>query len=131
MLLALVLWVSALQSSTPVKASYYGYPFNGRLTANGERFNKHAMTAAHKTLPFNTCVLVSHEKQWVVVRVNDRGPYIKGRVFDLSEAAAKAIGMKHRGVGKVNYAVLGRSDASRDCDEYRWEPFYEVGYAFP
>jgi rare lipoprotein A len=63
--------------------------------------------------------------------VNDRGPYIKGRVFDLSEAAAKAIGMKHRGVGKVNYAILGRSDVRRNCDEYRWEPFYEVGYALP
>ena len=79
--------------------SWYGSRFHGRRTANGERFNMHRMTAAHKTLPFNTLVRVEDENtgKAVLVRINDRGPYIRGRVLDLSRQAAERLGMKGRG----------------------------------
>lgn len=81
------------------EASWYGPGFHGRLTANGERFDQEEMTAAHKTLPFGTRVLVRVPRtgREVVVRINDRGPYAKGRIIDLSSAAANAIGLKARG----------------------------------
>ncbi|MBK8664604.1 MAG: septal ring lytic transglycosylase RlpA family protein [Burkholderiales bacterium] len=80
-------------------ASWYGPGFHGRLTANGEKFDMHELTAAHKTLPFGTRVLVHNPRtgKEVVVRINDRGPFIKGRVIDLSKAAARALGFKSRG----------------------------------
>ena len=80
-------------------ASWYGPGFHGRLTANGERFDMNELTAAHKTLPFGTRVLVHNPRtgKEVVVRINDRGPFIKGRMLDLSKAAAKALGFKSRG----------------------------------
>ncbi len=80
-------------------ASWYGPGFHGRLTANGEKFDMHELTAAHKTLPFGTRVLVHNPRtgKEVVVRINDRGPFIKGRVIDLSKAAAKALGFNARG----------------------------------
>ena len=76
-------------------ASWYGPGFHGRVTASGERFNQHELTAAHKTLPFGTRVLVQNRRtgKQVVVRINDRGPYAHGRVIDLSKAAAQAVGM--------------------------------------
>ena len=85
------------------KASWYGPRFHGRTTANGERYDMHQLTAAHKSLPFGTLVKVCHllSGRSVVVRINDRGPYIKGRVIDLSKAAAHKIGIRHRGVGRV------------------------------
>ena len=80
-------------------ASWYGPGFHGRKTANGERFDTGDMTAAHKTLPFGTRVLVHNPRtgKEVVVRINDRGPFTPGRVIDLSGAAASAIGIKARG----------------------------------
>ncbi|QTD45957.1 septal ring lytic transglycosylase RlpA family protein [Ottowia testudinis] len=80
-------------------ASWYGPGFHGRRTANGEKFDMHELTAAHKTLPFGTRVLVHNPRtgKEVVVRINDRGPFIKGRVIDLSKAAAKALGFNARG----------------------------------
>lgn len=76
-------------------ASYYGPGFQGRKTANGERFHSSALTAAHRTLPFGAMVRVSNRKNGrsVLVRINDRGPYVGGRVIDLSVAAARSIGM--------------------------------------
>jgi len=76
-------------------ASWYGPGFQGRKTANGERFNTHEMTAAHKTLPFNTLLRVTNLENGVstVVRINDRGPFIKGRIIDLSNAAKNEIQM--------------------------------------
>lgn len=76
-------------------ASWYGPRFHGRLTANGERFSMHEFTAAHRTLPFGTRLRVTNESNGrsVLVRINDRGPYIKGRIIDLSRAAAQAIGL--------------------------------------
>lgn len=81
------------------EASWYGPGFHGRLTANGERFDQEEMTAAHKTLPFGTRVLVQVPRtgREVVVRINDRGPYVAGRIIDLSSAAATALGLKARG----------------------------------
>ncbi|MEL6487108.1 MAG: septal ring lytic transglycosylase RlpA family protein [Pseudomonadota bacterium] len=91
-------------------ASYYGKRFHGRLTANGERFDMNAMTAAHKTLPFGTRVLVTNPANGrsVTVRINDRGPFIPGRTIDLSRAAAQAIGMIRKGHARVRLDILAR-----------------------
>ena len=88
------------------KASWYGPGFHGRLTANGERFNTNAYPAAHKTLPFGTKVKVTNKKtgKSVVVRINDRGPFVHGRVIDLSKASARAIGIS--GVADITLAGL-------------------------
>ena len=87
-------------------ASWYGGKFHGRKTANGERFNTNAMTAAHKTLPFGTRVRVTNNRNGrsVVVRINDRGPFVRGRVIDLSRASAHALGLD--GVAPVSLAQL-------------------------
>src|SRR3954454_1585087 len=86
-------------------ASWYGPGLHGKRTANGERFNTHALTAAHKTLPFGTKLRVTNERTGQsVVRINDRGPYAHGRDIDLSKAAAQAVGLS--GVGKVSLAKL-------------------------
>lgn len=89
-------------------ASWYGPGFHGRRTANGERFNQNALTAAHKTLPFGTKVKVTNLRngESVVVRINDRGPYAHGRVIDLSAAAARVIGIKSSGVGNVALDIV-------------------------
>ena len=89
-------------------ASYYGKRFHGRRTASGERFDMHAMTAAHRTLPFGSMVRVTnpHNGESVVVRINDRGPFSAGRTIDLSRAAAEKIGIVQRGHGRVDIALL-------------------------
>ena len=91
-------------------ASFYGAYFAGRKTAAGEIFNPSKMTAAHKTLPFGTRVRVTNMRNGrsVVVRINDRGPFIRGRVIDLSRGAAGVIGMIGRGIAPVRVEVLGR-----------------------
>lgn len=91
-------------------ASYYGRRFHGRRTANGERFNMRAMTAAHKTLPFGSLVKVTNPRNGrsVTVRINDRGPFIRGRVIDLSRAAAEEIGMIRRGHARVDMELVAR-----------------------
>ncbi len=81
-------------------ASFYGNE-SGSKTASGQRFNQNAMTAAHRSLPFGTRLKVTHGGRSVVVTVNDRGPFIRGRVLDLSTGAARAIGLTGRGVGHV------------------------------
>ena len=85
------------------KASYYGKRFNGRKTASGERFSNSKLTAAHKTLPFGTKVKVTNLKNGksVKVRVNDRGPFVAGRIVDLSAKAARKIDLIEDGVGAV------------------------------
>jgi len=89
-------------------ASYYGGRWIGRLTANGERYRANDVTAAHKKLPFNSMVRVTNLKNGksVVVRINNRGPYVKGRIIDLSIAAAKQIDMISAGITKVRLEVL-------------------------
>lgn len=89
-------------------ASYYGKKFHGKKAANGSRYNMHAMTCAHKTLPFGTKVKVTNinNGQEAVVTVTDRGPYVEGRVVDLSHAAAKKIGMIRSGVVPVSIEIM-------------------------
>ncbi len=100
---------STMKGGTSVGlASFYGPKWHGRKTANGERLNIHAMTAAHKSLPFGTRVrvtLLSTGKS-VVVRINDRGPFVRGRIIDLTDDAARKIGLTKQGVGKVRLEVL-------------------------
>ncbi|MBU0463943.1 MAG: septal ring lytic transglycosylase RlpA family protein [Proteobacteria bacterium] len=90
-------------------ASWYGKKFHGRKTSNGETYNMYAMTAAHKTLPMNTWVSVDNLKtnQKIVVRINDRGPFIAGRIIDLSYTGASSIGIIGPGTGKVRVTALG------------------------
>ena len=86
-------------------ASFYGNE-SGSKTASGQRFNQNAMTCAHRSLPFGTKLRVTHRGQSVVVTVNDRGPFVRGRVLDLSTGAARAIGLTGAGVGKVTAEVV-------------------------
>jgi rare lipoprotein A len=89
-------------------ASWYGPGFHGKKTASGERFNENAMTAAHKTLPLGTIVKVTNQRtgKSIKVTINDRGPFAKGRIIDLSKAAAAKLGTKQAGVGKVCVAKI-------------------------
>ncbi|MES0370864.1 MAG: septal ring lytic transglycosylase RlpA family protein [Mariprofundaceae bacterium] len=96
-------------------ASWYGTKFHGKTTANGERYDMYAMSAAHKTLPMPTMVRVTNlnNGRSVVVRVNDRGPFVKTRVIDLSYAAAKTLGYDNAGTAPVRVEVLGHQTASK------------------
>ncbi len=98
-------------SSSYGVASFYT---EDEWTASGERFNTHAMTAAHPTLPFGTRLRVTNvtNGRSVVVRINDRGPYVPGRVVDLSESAAESLGMVERGIVKVKLDVVQKSSGS-------------------
>jgi len=91
-------------------ASWYGNKFHGRSTSNGERYDMFKMTAAHKTLPFGTHVVVTNlgNKKRTVVRINDRGPFVKGRIIDLSYSAAQEIDLVGPGVARVRLVALGR-----------------------
>lgn len=91
-------------------ASWYGKDFHGGKTANGERYDMYSLTAAHRTLPFGTKVKVTNldNGQEVVVRINNRGPYLKDRIIDLSKGAAREIGMLGDGIAKIRLQVLGR-----------------------
>ncbi|MFT4734808.1 MAG: rare lipoprotein A [Algoriphagus sp.] len=91
------------------KASFYGRGFHGRLTANGEIMDKYAMTCASKDLPFNTMLEVRYPKKdtKVILRVNDRGPFIPGRIIDVSRGAAEALGMVNDGVVDIEVTVIG------------------------
>jgi rare lipoprotein A len=93
------------------KASYYASKFDGRRTSNGERVNSLALEAAHRTLPFNTMVEITNlaNDRSIIVRINDRGPFSKGRILDVTHAAAKALGMIQRGVANVKIRVVGRN----------------------
>ena len=86
-------------------ASFYGNE-SGSKTASGQRFNQNAMTAAHRSLPFGTKLRVTHGDRSVIVTINDRGPFIRGRVLDLSTGAARAVGLTSAGVGRVTAEVL-------------------------
>lgn len=90
-------------------ASWYGDAFNGRPTANGERFDMHALTAAHKTLPLPCLVEVTNlaNGRRIVVRVNDRGPFVDDRILDLSRGSAEELGLLSRGIGEVRVRYLG------------------------
>jgi rare lipoprotein A len=100
-------------------ASWYGDDFHGRKTSNAETYNMYDMTAAHKTLPMNTVLLVKNleNNKEIVVRVNDRGPFVRGRVIDLSYTAAKKVGIIGRGTARVHLTALG--DAHQGSAELR------------
>ena len=89
-------------------ASYYAASLHGRRTASGERYNRTALTAAHRSLPFGTLLRVTAPRNGraVMVRVNDRGPFIRGRALDLSGAAADRLRMRSRGTLRINYEVV-------------------------
>ncbi len=96
-------------------ASWYGRDFHGRRTANGERYDMHALSAAHKTLPMPTLVRVTNLENGrsVIVRVNDRGPFARGRLIDLSYAAARQLGFVEKGTARVRVQTLDREPPSR------------------
>lgn len=112
-----VLWAPLTQAATPcraeagqgVTASWYGPGHHGRPTASGEIFDRTALTAAHRCLPFGTLltVVAVETGRSVQVRINDRGPFRAGRDIDLSEAAAHQLGLTRRGVGRVRLALTG------------------------
>jgi rare lipoprotein A len=110
LLVAILLTAQAVAHAEPIvgTASWYGPGFHGRTTANGERYDMNAMTAAHKTLRFGTKVKVTNSSNGksVVVRINDRGPFVGRRVIDLSKSAASAIDMIRPGTAKVTIEVL-------------------------
>ena len=96
--------------------SWYGGKFHQRPTASGELFNANALTMAHPTLPFGTKVKVTNLRNGrsVVVRVNDRGPFVGHRIGDLSKAAAEALGMMKRGVARARFEILGDGPGAED-----------------
>jgi rare lipoprotein A len=95
-------------------ASWYGSKYHGRKTSSGERYNKNEMTAAHKTLPFGTKVKVTNpaNDKSVVLRINDRGPFVGNRIIDVSEAAARKLEIHSAGVAKVKVEVLNESKSA-------------------
>lgn len=99
---------SSPQSSSVGRASFYHRSFEGRRTASGERYDRHRLTAAHRTLPFGSRVRVTNLENGlsVVVEVNDRGPFRKGRVIDVSEEAARELGFYRAGTARVRVEEL-------------------------
>ena len=93
-------------------ASFYGLDFHGKLTANGEVYDMYALTAAHKTLPLNTVIRVTNlaNGRSITVRVNDRGPYVVGRMLDLSYGAAEKLGFVAQGTTKVKIKIIQVGD---------------------
>lgn len=103
------------------KASFYANKFSGRRTANGERHHHDSMTCAHRTLPFGTMLRVKNPANGreVIVRVNDRGPFVRGRIVDLSRAAAKQLGIITRGIALVEIEVLPKKGDKAKGVPYR------------
>ncbi len=104
-----IAWSNTCLAQTHGKASFYGNGFHGRITSDGSRYHKDSLTCAHRTLPFGTLLKVTNKKNGkeVVVRVTDRGPFVRGRVVDLSMAAAKELGMVSMGVAPVEVKTVG------------------------
>lgn len=104
-------FIAAILLNTPILAatcglaSFYGSE-SGSITANGENFNPMGMTAASKTLKLGTKIRVTYKGKSVIVRINDRGPYVRGRILDLAKGAALRIGLTKHGVGKICYITI-------------------------
>jgi len=116
-------------------ASWYGHEFHGRKTSNGEIYDMHAMTAAHKTLPLGTFVRVVNlnNNRTLDVRINDRGPFVRGRIIDLSYAAANELGVVGPGTAPVKIVALGapvESSASGQATAYRPMDYYSGNFTF-
>ena len=110
------------RGGTLTRASWYGPGFNGRLTSDGEVFNENALTAASRTLPIGSRVRVTNlnDGRSVIVRINDRGPYVHGRGIDLSERAAQEIGLDHTGVARVRVATLREAASLASMSPDTW-----------
>lgn len=112
-------WYTPVESSYGFEedglASWYGRDFHGKKTSNGETYDMYAMTAAHKTLPMNTYVRVVRldDGRETIVRVNDRGPFVRGRIIDLSYTAAKKLGIDEQGTARVKIVALGDKSGDR------------------
>ncbi|MGP1437490.1 MAG: septal ring lytic transglycosylase RlpA family protein [Treponema sp.] len=104
--------------SADVFASYYGEPFHGRPTSSGEPFDMNGYTAAHRTLPFGTMVEVTNLENGkkVIVRINDRGPFVGNREIDLSRAAAEALGMIGQGIARVSIKRVGQQEVATETN---------------
>ena len=115
-------------------ASWYGRDFHGKKTSNGEIYNMYAMTAAHKTLPLGTHVKVYNRdnSRSIEVRINDRGPFVRGRIIDLSYAAAKDLGIVGPGTARVEVVALGRPAASAGSasSAYLQQDYYSGNFTF-
>ncbi len=115
-------------------ASWYGRDFHGKKTSNGEIYNMYAMTAAHKTLPLGTYVRVHNleNNRSIVARINDRGPFVRGRIIDLSYAGAKDIGIVGPGTARVEVVALGRREASAAgaAKTYIQDDYYSGNFTF-
>ncbi len=107
---------TAVEAAQTGKASYYRH---GKRTASGERFDPHDYTAAHRSLPFGTRVLVTNlaNGKSVIVRINDRGPHIKGRIIDLSFAAARVVDLTSEGIGTVKIVPLHKAEPAAPVTE--------------
>jgi rare lipoprotein A len=110
-------------------ASWYGKDFHGKKTSNGEVYDMHAMTAAHKTLPLGVYLRVKNRENGreTTVRVNDRGPFVKGRIIDLSYAAAKELGVDTVGTAPVRIEALGYRQAGGGKERYKGPATYDAG----
>ena len=117
LLLIIFTQISAIERG---EASWYGGKFQGRQTANGENFDTNMLTAAHKTLPFNTIVEVKNleNNKIVHVRINDRGPFVEGRIIDLSRAAAGKLDMVGAGVAKVEVRIIEDPAELKDNEDH-------------
>ena len=119
LLITIILTVSALQNFAQTEfgvASYYGIDFDGRPTASGEIYSQNKLTAAHKTLPLGTIVKVTNAQnnKSVFVKVNDRGPYVKGRIIDLSTKAAEILGYRNKGTCYVKIEIVKPDQTPQD-----------------
>jgi len=110
-------------------ASWYGKDFHGKKTSNGEVYDMHAMTAAHKTLPLGVFVKVRNRENGheTIVRVNDRGPFVKNRIIDLSYSAAKKLGVDAKGTAPVRIEALGYRASGSSGDSYKEPETYDSG----
>lgn len=111
------------QDTQKGKASWYGSQYHGKKTSSGERYNKHAMTAAHKTLPFGTMVKVTNldNDETVIVRINDRGPFVGKRIIDVSEAAARKLEIRSQGTGQVKIEVLNTPSDIASAEGFKFD----------
>lgn len=123
MILLLIIITTQISGLERGEASWYGGKFQGRLTANGERFDTNMLTAAHKTLPFNTIVEVKNlgNNKIVYVRINDRGPFVEGRIIDLSRAAANKLNMVGTGVAQVEIRIIEHSSELDGIEDHNAE----------
>jgi rare lipoprotein A len=114
-------WTSFRQQG---EASWYGPDFHGKTTANGERYNMLGLTAAHQQLPFNTLIRVTNLANGKVatIRINDRGPFVKGRILDLSYGAARALGASGAGVIPVRIVVVGKAAPPKPAGKAQKSP---------